>query len=704
MKPPTLYHRVNRLFSLAGPSVRIAALAWIALSSGSIAADAATIRSDHDDYYPGERIQITFTDGPGNTKDWIGVYPPEAAPGPVASTIWQYVDGTQAGAVGIKEGTLVFPNGLSLAGDWWAYFFVNDSYTRLDTNLFRVIDPSSPALRIAQRRYAAGEFISVSFTNGPAGAKDWIGVYKVGQVPGSSTPSTVWAYVDGTQTGTTGKPDGTLMFPTGLATAGEWVAHFLGNDSYDILASETFTVLAPASVIPRILSLSPATGSSNLSPVLEFSASITNGSSKLVPASVELLLDGTPMVPQIITENGLVRIRYTGSVLVPAGSEHVWVLSFQDDATPPNPVRAETRGVVRNYRNIVLSNPLVFENFDAVPEGSLPAGWTEKGYSTPIHDAVDFGDLGSATFRTWTAVDADRFKGSFVTYGNPDNPAGWGTDYQRVLTSNPANVVNGVIYPGPFAQGRFLIGNSGYQNASSSQVMFLFTPDFNLSGKTNIHLGFKSLWEQNQDSIATLEYSINGGSSWLPIAYFINAGDLITTTNEVTGAISLDVETTLTTEYADVARYIDEEGNELGGTYGAFVAAPISPALAPYIQGRIDDNASESKRVEWFRLPEADNQATVRFRFGHAGADSWYFGIDDFGIYAPTSESGTPPMLNVARRASDLTLSWPADATGYVLETKPSLATGAWQAVPGVTGNSHDLPATGAGAFYRLRR
>ena len=208
-------------------------------------------------------------------------------------------------------------------------------------------------------------------------------------------------------------------------------------------------------------------------------------------------------------------------------------------------------------------------------------------------------------------VDADRFKGSFVTYGNPDNPADWGTDYQRVLTPNPNNVVNGAVFSGPFAQGRFLFGNSGYQNSGASQVTYLFTPDFDLTGRTNVHLGFKSLWEQNQDSIATLEYSINGGSSWLPIAYFINAGDLITTTNEVTGAISLDVETTLTTEYADVARYIDEEGNELGGTYGAFVAAPISPALAPYIQGRIDDNASESKRVEWFRLPEADNQATL---------------------------------------------------------------------------------------------
>jgi hypothetical protein len=168
--------------------------------------------------------------------------------------------------------------------------------------------------------------------------------------------------------------------------------------------------------------------------------------------------------------------------------------------------------------------------------------------------------------------------------------------------------------------------------------------------------------------------------------------------------VSVDIEATLTTEYGDVARYTDEQGNELGGTYGAFVAAPISQDLAPFLQGRINDNASESKRVEWFRLPAADNQAKVRFRFGHAGTDSWYFGIDDFGLYAPTADAGTPPELTVTRGASDITIAWPADAAGYVLEAKSSLESGTWQTVPGVTGTSHKVTTSGAGGFYRLRR
>ena len=671
--------------------------------AGSSSLAAPSLQASHDAYFPGEDIQIAFQGGPGNAKDWIGVYPVDIVPGSVGSTIWRYVDGTQGGSQGLSEGLISFPGGLNLAGDWAAYLLLNDGYTQLATNLFKVLEPGSPVVRVDKRRYEVGEAITVAFTNGPAGAKDWVGIYKAGQVPGGPT-STIWAYVDGTQTGSTGIAEGTVRFASGLAEAGDWVVHFLLDDGYDILASETFTVVAPAPVVPRVIALTPSTGSSGLSPTLEFSASITNGTSKVVASTVQLLVDGVAVVPTVTTENNLVRVTYAATTLAPSLSEHTWVLSFQDDASPAHTERVETRGTVRSYRNIVLSNPVVFENFDAVPEGSLPAGWTEKGYSTPLNEAVDFGDLGSAAYRTWTTVEANRFQGTFVTYANAENPASWGEDYRRVLTPNPANVVNGAIFSGPFAKGRFLFGNSGYQNGASSQVLFLFTPDFDLTGKTNVHLGFNSLWEQNQDSIAAIEYSIDAGQSWLPIAYFLAAGDILTVSNEVTGKVTVDAEATFNTEYGDVARYVDDQGTEWGGTYGAFIAAPISPDLAPYIQGRVDDNAAESKRVEWFRLPAADNQRRVRLRFAHAGTDSWYFGIDDFGLYAPTAESDIPPSLAANRNGQELTLTWSANATGYVLESSPSLVGGSWTAVSGVTGNSHKVNLSAGSLFFRLKK
>src|SRR5207247_7183014 len=104
-----------------------------------------------------------------------------------------------------------------------------------------------------------------------------------------------------------------------------------------------------------------------------------------------------------------------------------------------------------------------------------------------------------------------------------------------------------------------------------------------------------------------------------------------------------------------------------GGNYGAFIGAASNQwsTLGPYISARVDDDPIGSKRVELFRLPAADNQATVRFRFAHAGTDSWYFGIDDFGLYSITP--GTTPVITTA--PADLNVSVGASATFTVSAT-----------------------------------
>lgn len=664
---------------------------------------APSVQANHDAYYPEEDIVVSFANGPGNAKDWIGIYPTDVEPGPTPSTRWYYVDGTQAGNQAIREGSVTFSGGLTLAGDWAIYLLLNDDYTKLATNLFQIVDPGTPLVRANQRLYTAGQAIEITFINGPANPKDWVGIYKEDQTPGGP-PSTLWAYVDGTQSGNTGRDSGTITFATGLAEPGTYVAYFLLNDDYDILARESFVVQAPAAVTPRILTLSPADGASNLPPVLEFTATITNGTTKVVTGTIGLTLDGTPVTPEVSQQGELVSVRYTSPALPAAESTHTWVMTGLDNATPANPLRAETRATIGVYRNIVLPAPLYFENFDAIAEGSLPAGWTDLSYSSPVVESIDFGDLGSAAYRGWTVVNAERFNGSFVTYGNPENPPDWGTDYQRVNRANPFNVLNGQVYREPLARGRFLFGNSGYQNGGASQVLYLFTPDYDLSGKTNVHLAFKSLWEQNQDSLAAIEYSIDRGASWLPIAYFLDGPDIVTVSNEVTGEVTLDAEATFNTEQSDVARYTDEQGNEIGGTYGAFLAAPISAALAPFIQARVNDDPVESKRIELFALPQADNRAAVRFRFAHAGTDSWYFGIDDFGLYSISNTPVEPPTLGVSRSGGDLVLTWPASATGATLQSSPTLAPANWQTVPGVTGNSHRISPTDAAGYFRLQQ
>lgn len=670
----------------------------LTLASASALLAAPALLPNHSRYFPDEPIVIQFSDGPGNPADWVGIYPDGAEPGGPPSTLWFYVNGTRTADIGFRQGSLNFSSGLSLGGVWNAFFLLNDGYDQLASTSFEVVDPSTTLVRTDRRTYAAGEPIVVSFFNGFGNPKDWIGIYRSDQTPGGP-PSTAYLYTDGTRDGTQSVPQGSVTFTAGLATPGEYTVYFLLDDGYDILSSETFTVLASNANLPRILSISPANGANNLPPRLTFAAAITNGTSSVVPASVTLRLNDTPVAATVTQVDGLTQVSYTSPNLPPPLSTHTWTLAFQDNGNPPTSFGATNTIIIGSYRDIRLPTPLYFENFDTVTEGSLPAGWTEKSYTdqTASSPDEDFGNLDSASFARWTVVNADRFLGSFVTYSNPENPPGWGTDYQRVLTPNLFNVLNGQVFDGPLAQGRFLFGNSGYRNGAS-QVVFLFTPDFNLAGRTNVHLSFKSLWEQNQDSIATIEFSVDRGTSWLPIAYFLNNGDII---RDDQG--NIDAVATFEAEHGDVAVYTDDEGNSVGGRYGAFPAAPISADLAPFIQGRVDDNPSESKRIELFPLPQADNQATVRFRFGHAGTDSWYFGIDDFGLYQIAAETGPAPTLAVAVQANELVLTWAGTGT-WTLQSTPSLSNPNWQTVPGVTGSPARVPLSGDAGYFRLRQ
>lgn len=656
-------------------------------------AQTPTVTVQHDQYLPEDPIVISFTGGPGNKKDWIGVYPdgeiPDGNPG---STIWNYVDGTQAGNTGFTEGTVLFPTGLAFGGNWKAFLLKNDGYELLAETAFTVLDPGSPLLHVGKRAYLPAEAISVTFTNGPANAKDWVGIYPAGVTPDGDPGSTIWIYADGTSGGVAGVAAGTVTFAGGLSAPGNYVAYLLRDDGYEVIASESFTVAAPTTSKPRLLSISPANNAANLPPAWAFGASVTNGAAKVVLSSVKLLLDGAAVPASATVTDGLVSVSYLHPALLASGSTHTYRLTFRDDATPANEFAFDGSFTIGTWQDVVLPAPLYLETFDTTDEGQLPAGWTAKSYSAVENPEFDLGNLDSASYANWVVVNVSRFDGSFVTYSNPENPESWETDYHRVLTGNPFNVVNGQVVNGPLASGRMIFGDSGYRNGAS-QVLFLYSPDFNLTGKTDVQLVFHSLWEQNQDSMAAVEYSIDSGASWLPVAYFLDGPDVIRTE-----AGEVDVDTTLNTERGDIAHYTNDEGADVGGTYGAFVAAPITPALAPFIQARIDNDDSGSKRVEKFRLPLADNQAKVRLRFAHAGSDSWYWGLDNVGLYSIGNVS-TPATASIVRNGDQVTVSWTGSGT---LQTSASLANPQWDAVPNVTGNSITLPVSAAAQFFRV--
>jgi hypothetical protein len=456
-------------------------------------------------------------------------------------------------------------------------------------------------------------------------------------------------------------------------------------------------IFLPGFTDPVLIDSDPAASDANVIPEPAFAATIRDGGRSVAPATVQLKLNGVAVAPApVVAKAGTdTTVAFQGTGLLLSGSANKYTLTYSAVGAPARSYTNEIPFVVAAYRDLQLPAPLYLETFDTTAEGSLPPGWTQTSYSL-VTDPADLSltNLDSAAYATWVVVNADRFKGALEGYSDPGYLT---TDYQRVLSVNPINVVNGQFVRN-LAAGNVLFGDSGYRNGD--QVLYTFSPDFDLTGQSHVYLSFHSLWEQNQDSIGAVEYSIDQGQTWLPIVYMLNGSDILT---NVDGTI--DAQTTLTTEYAAgferVAYYVDPaDGLTKGGFYGAFigVAPELWSSLGPYLSARVDDDPVESKRIEVFRLCQADRQAKVRFRLAHAGTDSWYFGVDDFGLYS------IPPVLRVARSGNDVTISWPTAITGYALESAPTLPAPAWTPVPGVVNNSVTLAIGPGNLFFRLRK
>ena len=206
------------------------------------------VSTDSTTYNVKRQITVSFHNGPGNATDWIGIYKVGEVPGTVDATLWNYVNGTQTATVGITNGAIQFPAGLQTEGDYWVGFFENDGYTILAADSFKVVDVL-PRVSTDKTEYDIGDSITVSFKNGPNNPTDWIGIYKFGEIPGP-TPSTLWNYVNGTQSPTVGVTAGSFTFAEGLADTGRYWARFLANDGYEVLDSAGFRVSNLSDSIP----------------------------------------------------------------------------------------------------------------------------------------------------------------------------------------------------------------------------------------------------------------------------------------------------------------------------------------------------------------------------------------------------------------------------------------------------------------------
>jgi len=129
---------------------------------------------------------------------------------------------------------------------------------------------------------------------------------------------------------------------------------------------------------------------------------------------------------------------------------------------------------------------------------------------------------------------------------------------------------------------------------------------------------------------------------------------------------------------------------------------PSDPTLVDNTTLAYEDS-SEGFIVESRALsPTAASSATaVQLR-----DSGFYFAWVDFTQpLTPTAVApDTAPVLMVKASGNQYILSWPSSASGYVLESSPTLAPSSWTIVAGVTGNTLSVPADALSRFFRLRK
>ena len=307
-------------------------------------------------------------------------------------------------------------------------------------------------------------------------------------------------------------------------------------------------------------------------------------------------------------------------------------------------------GSLTAQTNLTLPAPIpgAFEDFQSFAEGAdlSAAGWTVTNFTSEINLEPSLDDTSSSSYANWLVINTNRLLSLPL-------------EASRRLQVAPGQIINGTAVTA-LLQDNFIYAES--DTRSGSQVQFLESPDFNCTEKTGVTLVFYSAYEQNQDSMGAVEYSVDRGETWLPIAYLIERDDIV---RDEFG--NIDAESTMMKNHGDVATYSNLDGEFFGGTYGSFIKAPISPELAPFIQGRVNDNTTESKRIEVYRLAAADSQSAVRLRFAHAGTGSWYWGLDNIGLYSipPKSAPQRPSVIAPASASffsSNVTVTTPAFA------------------------------------------
>jgi hypothetical protein len=353
------------------------------------------------------------------------------------------------------------------------------------------------------------------------------------------------------------------------------------------------------------------------------------------------------------------------------------------------------------------ANPLVdiAPNLTGVPGAS--ANWQVWNWDAADDGTWDPTDPNSGAYANWLCVDLTTFSG---IEGDSVN-----TDAGELINGQPLQAL--IMDP---SQNVFIAESDNRSGSTvQGQTQFAMSKSFDLTGVTNPVIAWANIKKQNQDDLAVFEYSVDGGVTWAPIFIsldgnsFGDGGDGPDIHIAADGSVDVISSLFHDTSPGEIPVWQDSTG-DVNNTYASGLGSPITPALGPFMVGRINDDHYNGKRIEVVRLPLAANKSDVRLRLGQLGTCSWYFGVANIAFYdvplsGATVPTGLPPAvtppapkLSVSKSGGNVTVTWTGSG---VLEWASSLTgkSSDWTAVtPAPSGNTYTTTTASGAVFFRV--
>lgn len=405
---------------------------------------------------------------------------------------------------------------------------------------------------------------------------------------------------------------------------------------------------------PELMSVSPVNGATNLAPVFNYQAVVLDLDGFVDTNSIQLLLDGAPVAPQV-NRAGSISIRFATGGLLRSGSTHTYSLIMSASGVYST---NEVAFTVQQYTSYEWD----FENADLTAAlGNGVMAYADE-FSTP----------GLTSFGTTDGGTVPHINGAPAKYMHVpafqfDTDGYWlqftdsGPNVGAQPYINKYTLLMDLMVPEPWL-------TTWIVPFFNTDPFNLNDADFYLKADGSIGIGYTG-------------YSAPGAvtsNAWCRVGFVA------------------DLEANTLSYYVNGVRVKSGSGNGLGGRWALLSNQDVGPSPL-YPANLLLFNEADPSGVWTHEL----------YLNGVAFTDRALSSEEMAALGGPKASgillgSFTPaPTLTSQLSGSNVVISWPSNYVGYALERKTDLG-GTWAPAPGVTNNSVSLPIVPGSQFFRL--